>query len=77
MYYYFFRGLLAALTLQALQNKCGASGGGGGGGGAAGFHGKYDPIFKYYLCGAHVIIRTLQDDFVFCFFTADETAQKI
>ena len=29
MYYYFFRGLLAALMLQALQNKCDASEGGG------------------------------------------------
>lgn len=72
MYYYFFGGLLAALVLQALQNKCDASEGGA----AAGFHGKYDPIFekiKYYLCRALVIFRTLQN----VFFTADETAQRI
>lgn len=73
MYYYFFGGLLAALVLQALQNKCDASEGGGA---AAGFHGKYDPIFektKYYLCRALVIFHTLQN----VFFTADETAQRI
>lgn len=63
MYYYFFGGLLAALVLQALQNKCDASEGGA----AAGFHGKYDPIFektKYYLCRALVIFRTLQNVFL-------------
>lgn len=63
MYYYIFGGLLAALVLQALQNKCDASEGGA----AAGFHGKYDPIFekiKYYLCRALVIFRTLQNVFL-------------